>query len=413
MPAMNSPTRFVTLSKYPPYRSGHAKQALWNNRALAAITGREQHQVTYCGIPSDPADEAGPGVRVHHVAPVRENPRNTDGNLARAVSAELYRVTAANDVDAILTYYIDPHAAIANRVAGALGLIGKRPVVIHSIEGTDLVDSMCEHVGDGLASVLIGDVLRADVVCAVSNYVAGRFLECVEEVAGPALIALLAGTVQIRYPGLPPAAFEAPSDDEIAGFRRAWGLRPDTTVVSTFGRLEPEKGLETVIGLAELALQEAPELEFVIGGAGSLGDGLTASTAHLPNLHVLCDIDYQQAQCLRAASSVGVFPTRIMRGFVETFCISALEYQALGVPVLATAVGGVPEATPGDAALVPPDSPAGVWWNRLTELLACQRAHAEIAAKFAANFTSARSAARILDIAALGAQRKGSTVQLA
>ncbi len=410
---MNSPQRFVTLSKYPPYRSGHAKQALWNNRALALLTGREQHQVTYCGIPNDPADEAGPGVRVHHVAQVRQNPRNTDGHLARAISAELFRVAAANDVDAIFTYYIDPHAAIANRVAGALGLIGKRPVVIHSIEGTDLIDSMCEHVEDGLASILIGDVLRADVVCAVSNYVAGRFLTCVEEVAGPSLRALISDSVQIRYPGLPLSAFEAPSADAIGEFRRKAGLRPDSVLVSTFGRLEPEKGLETVIGLAELALQEAPELEFAIGGAGSLGESLAASTAHLPNLHVLCGIDYQLAQCLRATSAVGVFPTRIIQGFVETFCISALEYQALGVPVLATAVGGVPEATPGESALVPPDSPVSAWWNRLTEVLACQRAHGAMAATFAASFTSDRSAARILDIAALGAQRRGTSVQLA
>jgi glycosyltransferase involved in cell wall biosynthesis len=409
---MNSPQRFVTLSKYPPYRSGHAKQALWNNRALALLTGQEQHQVTYCGLPNDPADEAGPGVRVHHVANVRANPRNADGQLARAISAELYRVAAANDVDAILTYYIDPHAAIANRVASAMGLVGKRPVVIHSIEGTDLIDSMCEHVDDGLASVLIGDVLRADVVCAVSNYVAGRFLATVEEVAGPALRTLLADSVQIRYPGLPLAAFEAPSAEAIGAFRENAGLRPGSVVVSTFGRLEPEKGLETVIGLAELALHEAPELEFVIGGAGSLGESLAMSTAHLPNLKVMCGIDYQEAQCLRAASAVGVFPTRIIQGFVETFCISALEYQALGVPVLATAVGGVPEATPGESALIPPDSPVGAWWNRLTEVLACQAAHAEVAATFAASFTSDRSAARILDIAALGAQRRGAFVPL-
>ena len=77
---MNSPQRFVTLSKYPPYRSGHAKQALWNNRALALLTGHEQHQVTYCGIPSDPADVAGPGVRVHHVASVRQIPAIATGN---------------------------------------------------------------------------------------------------------------------------------------------------------------------------------------------------------------------------------------------------------------------------------------------------------------------------------------------
>jgi hypothetical protein len=30
---MNEQLRFATLSKYPPYRSGHAKQALWNNAA--------------------------------------------------------------------------------------------------------------------------------------------------------------------------------------------------------------------------------------------------------------------------------------------------------------------------------------------------------------------------------------------
>ncbi len=408
---MNTPQRFVTLSKYPPYRSGHAKQALWNNRALAALTGREQHQVTYCGTPVDPADEAGPGVAVHHVRQVRQNPRNTDGHLARAISAELYRVAAANDVDAILTYYIDPHAAIANRVADALRQVGKRPIVIHSIEGTDLVDSMCEHVGDGLASVLIGDVLRADVVCTVSHYVASRFLATVEEVAGPSMPASLADTIQIRYPGLPPAAFDAPSADVLRAFRADHGLRPDSVLVSTFGRLEPEKGLETIIGLAEMALQQAPELEFAIGGAGSLAESLLRDTAHLPNLKVLAGIDYETAQCLRAASAAGVFPTKVIQGFVETFCISALEYEALGVPILATAVGGVPEATPGEAALVPPDSPLGLWWNRLTELLACRTAHAATAREFARNFTSARSAARILDIAALGSARRAAPMK--
>jgi glycosyltransferase involved in cell wall biosynthesis len=405
---MNTPQRFVTLSKYPPYRSGHAKQALWNNRALAALTGREQHQVTYCGTPTDPADVAGPGVMVHHVGEVRHNPRNSDGQLARAISAELYQVAANYDIDAILTYYIDPHAAVANRVADALALIGKRPVVIHSIEGTDLIDSMCEHVGDGLASVLIGDVLRADVVCTVSNYVASRFLATVEEVAGPSLRAAIADSIQIRYPGLPPAAFDTPSAESIREFRQVAGLRQDSVLVSTFGRLEPEKGLETVIGLAEMALQQAPELEFAIGGAGSLAESLLRDTAHLPNLKILAGIDYDAAQCLRATSAVGVFPTKIIQGFVETFCISALEYEALGVPIVATAVGGVPEATPGEAALIPPDSPVGLWWNRLTEVLACRAAHADAALEFAKNFTSASSAARILDIAALGSQRRGT-----
>ena len=89
---MNKHLRFVTLSKYPPYRSGHAKQALWNNTALAALTGAEQHQVTYCGVSADPEDDAGAGVQVHHVKEVRGNRRVPDGHLLRAVAAELFRV---------------------------------------------------------------------------------------------------------------------------------------------------------------------------------------------------------------------------------------------------------------------------------------------------------------------------------
>src|SRR6202042_670215 len=138
MSSMTKHPRFVTLSKYPPYRSGHAKQALWNNTALAALTGAEQHQVTYCGVSTDPEDDAGAGVQVHHVREVRGNRRVPDGHLLRAVAAELFSVALATDIDVINTYYIDPHATIANRVADALGLLGRRPIIIHSIEGSDV-----------------------------------------------------------------------------------------------------------------------------------------------------------------------------------------------------------------------------------------------------------------------------------
>jgi hypothetical protein len=98
-----------------PYRSGHVKQALWNNTALAALTGAEQHQVTYCGVSLDPEDDAGAGVQVHHVKEVRGNRRVPDGHLLRAVTAELFSVALANDIGVINTYYIDPHATVAGQ----------------------------------------------------------------------------------------------------------------------------------------------------------------------------------------------------------------------------------------------------------------------------------------------------------
>jgi glycosyltransferase involved in cell wall biosynthesis len=409
---MTKQPRFVTLSKYPPYRSGHAKQALWNNTALAALTGAEQHQVTYCGVSADPEDDAGAGVQVHHVREVRGNRRVPDGHLLRAVAAELYSVALANDIDVINTYYIDPHATIANRVADALGLLGRRPMVIHSIEGSDVLESVCEHLADGSAGPLFGDVMRADVLCTVSHYTAQRFLAGAEVVGGARLADTLAESIVLRYPGLPPAAFAQPDTEQLREFRQRAGLRQDSVLVSTLGRLEEEKGLDTLVAIAELALATRPELEFVIAGTGSLGDQLVERARTVPNLTVLRNISSHDAQCLRATSEVGVFPTRVIPGFIETFCVAALEYEALGVPVLASAIGGVPEATPDDRFLVAPGRTAIDWLARIDEVLTNRAERSAVAAAYAGRFTSTRSAQRLIDLADLAADRLNREVPL-
>src|ERR1700691_270599 len=229
---MNKQLRFATLSKYPPYRSGHAKQALWNNTALAALTGAEQHQVTYCGASADPEDDAGPGVQVHHVKEVRGNRRVPDGHLLHAVAAELYRVAVDHHIDVINTYYIDPHATLANRAADALGLLGRRPIVIHSIEGSDVLDSVCEHLGDGSAALLLGDVLRADVLCTVSDYTAREFLAGAEAIGGARLADSLAAMIALGHPGLPPPPVAPPAGAPLGEVRQRGGVRHDSVVLS-------------------------------------------------------------------------------------------------------------------------------------------------------------------------------------
>lgn len=409
---MNKQLRFATLSKYPPYRSGHAKQALWNNMALAALTGAEHHQVTYCGASADPEDEAGPGVRVHHVKEVRGNRRVPDGHLLHAVGSELFRIVLDNDIDVINTYYIDPHAAIANRAADALALLGKRPIVIHSIEGSDVLDSVCEHLGDGSAGLLLGDVIRADVLCTVSDYTARQFLAGAESVGGARIADWLAESIALRYPGLPPAAFAQPSPERLGEFRERSGLRQDSVLISTIGRLEEEKGLDTIVAMAELAADRQPAYEFVIAGTGSLAERLLAQAEALPNLAVTPSISSRDAQSLRAASAVGVFPTRVIPGFIETFCVAALEYQALGIPVLAGAIGGVPEATPDERSLVKPGTPAADWLARIEATLDGWAERSAVAGDFAANFTSAVSAQRLLDLASLAADRPNRSAPL-
>jgi glycosyltransferase involved in cell wall biosynthesis len=157
--------------------------------------------------------------------------------------------------------------------------------------------------------------------------------------------------------------------------------------------------------MAEIAATARPELEFVIAGTGSLGDQLVERARTVKNLTVLCNISSHDAQCLRATSEIGVFPTRVIPGFIETFCVAALEYEALGVPVLASAIGGVPEATPDDRFLVAPPAPASEWLARIDEALANRAERSAVAAAYAARFTSARSAQRLIDLANLAADR--------
>ncbi len=120
---------------------------------------------------------------------------------------------------------------------------------------------------------------------------------------------------------------------------------------------------------------------------------------------MLRNISSHDAQCLRAASEVGVFPTRVIPGFIETFCVAALEYEALGVPVLASAIGGVPEATPDDRFLVAPGRTAIEWLARIDEVLTNRAERSAVAAAYAGRFTSARSAQRLIDLADLAADR--------
>jgi glycosyltransferase involved in cell wall biosynthesis len=277
--------------------------------------------------------------------------------------------------------------------------------VIHSIEGSDVLDSVCEHLGDGSAALLFGDVLRADVLCTVSDYTARQFLAGAESIGGAGLADSLAATIALRYPGLPPAAFARPSDETVAEFRQRTGLSQDSVLISTLGRLEEEKGLDTIVAMAELSLERHLGYEFVIAGTGSLAERLLAQAEALPNLFVTPNLSSRDAQSLRAATSVGVFPTRVIPGFIETFCVAALEYQALGVPVLAGAIGGVPEATPDGRSLVESNTPAAEWLARIEAVLANQAERSAIAGGFAAKFTSAVSAARLVELAELAAGR--------
>lgn len=101
------------------------------------------------------------------------------------------------------------------------------------------------------------------------------------------------------------------------------------------GRLSPEKGVETILEIARVL----PQVAFRIVGTGPDEAGLHAVGHTLPNVTF---VGFREGEALREeyrGAMALLLPSRVH----EVFPLVALEAMAYGVPVVASAVGGVPE----------------------------------------------------------------------
>lgn len=148
------------------------------------------------------------------------------------------------------------------------------------------------------------------------------------------------GRLEIIAPGVEHAFF-APGDRR--GARRALGLDPERTTLLFVGRLQPLKGPDVAIRtLAELPDRDARLL--IVGGASGADGDAEAARAHAlvdelglhervsfvePQPHHILSTYYR-------AADVVIAPSRS-----ESFGLVALEAAACGIPVVASAVGGL------------------------------------------------------------------------
>jgi glycosyltransferase involved in cell wall biosynthesis len=131
--------------------------------------------------------------------------------------------------------------------------------------------------------------------------------------------------------------------------------KPPRTLVGSAGRLSFEKGFDQLVLAAEIVLQRDPEVGFVVFGEGvqraELERQIAArglqGTVVLPGFRT--DLD-EVLPCL----DIAVLPSR-----TEGLPVIALEAMAAQVPVVATAVGGTPEAVVDGLCgyLVPSETP--------------------------------------------------------
>jgi len=133
------------------------------------------------------------------------------------------------------------------------------------------------------------------------------------------------------------------------------------------GTVEPRKDFPLLVAAFDLLAQDDPDLRLVIAGPDGWGaDALTAAIAGATHPTRIVRTgwvdDADRAALLRDAATF-VFSSRY-----EGFGFPPLEAMAVATPVIATAVGGVPD-TVGDAALLTPSGDAAALAASIDQVL--------------------------------------------
>jgi glycosyltransferase involved in cell wall biosynthesis len=139
--------------------------------------------------------------------------------------------------------------------------------------------------------------------------------------------------------------------------RDEYGMEPGSQIVGVVARLEPEKGHPTLFEAWPAVIRAVPDAYLLVVGEGSRREELEGlARSHRIAHRVVFTGRRDDVPAVTAALDVAVLPS-----YREAQGLSVLEAMALSRPVVASAVGGIPEMiTDGvTGLLVPPhDAPA-------------------------------------------------------
>jgi glycosyltransferase involved in cell wall biosynthesis len=258
------------------------------------------------------------GVRVDRIGPAGERSASGKWRLLPSAWRWLVKHAAAYDVVCCVDYRGVGIAAIAARA-----ITGHR-VVLQAQTPGGLVRRL-------LTWPLIAVYRRADAVACISH--------------GLEREARAAGVPENRVHFLPNAVdltrFRPANPDELRSLREGWNIPPGTVVCLFVGRLSREKGLMDL--MAAWAIVRPANAVLLVAGPDMIGhpwnvgptareyverQGLSGSVRFLGSIS---DV----ASLLRVADVV------IQPSHFEALGLSAVEALASGVPVIASAVGGL------------------------------------------------------------------------
>lgn len=159
--------------------------------------------------------------------------------------------------------------------------------------------------------------------------------------------------IEVLHEGIDVARVAGRAPDP--AWRGGLGIQDSAPVVGTVSNLKAHKGLRHLLDAAALVRRTVPGIHFVIVGAGPEEAALRRRVRDLGLEGVVALAGWRRD----APDLVCGFDVFALASLHEGLPIALLEAMALGVPVVATSVGGTPEVVEDGVQgfLVPPGDP--------------------------------------------------------
>jgi glycosyltransferase involved in cell wall biosynthesis len=343
----------VLTTSYPRARGDPAGLFVAGMARFLASQGATV-EVCCAGAPGAPATEQDGAVTVHRLEYVWSGPQarlfyqggapealartplvwlQAPAFVLRLLGAGAWRV---GRWDAIVSHWLLPAGLIGLAIAGG------RPhlAVAHSADV-----HLLGRLGPAAGPVARAFGGPATHLCFTSTALRADFAALAPAAAGAVVAPMGIETAALRF------------DGGRARARAQLGLEGDAFVVLCLGRLVPVKGVDVLLaathdlaGTAVLVAGEGPERPRLQAAAG-------------PEVRFLGVVDGEARARALAAADLLCLPSRVLPDRrTEGAPTVILEAQAVGLPVVASRVGGAPDVVreEADGLLVPPDDPAAL-----------------------------------------------------
>jgi len=282
--------------------------------------------------------EIAPNVRVKQInmGPVHGVTKEQLPALIPALSAEFSQILSKENYDVVHSHYW-----ISGKIA--MPAVAKLSIpLVHTMHTMARVKNLNLAEGE-VPEPMIRVQGETQVVAAANALIANTDAEAASLVS---LYDACPDNVSVVSPGVDLYSF-TPGAGRTAA-RAAIGLPADAHVLAFVGRIQPHKGPEVLSRSVAEMLTHSPHLRsklivLIMGGASGAGTGEVERLKDLTSWLGISDVvrflhpvpRAELADWYRAADLVCV------PSYSESFGLVALEAQACGTPVVATAVGGL------------------------------------------------------------------------